>query len=247
MDDWVVLAGASGDIGQALAATAREQGLKLFALDIVEPPANVDLFRQVDLAGATDGQVSRVASDLGGLNVSYVVDVIGGATVDELKLSDQSLLPMAVARATVELNLLSAIAVMQICLPALRSSSGDRSVTFVSSINALGGYGIPAYSAAKAGLAGLAASYAVPLANVGIRVNAVALGTTRTANFARINLELGRSVDLNIIGGRLPRGRALTPEEVATTTLSLATRCPGVTGQVVVCDGAQSLARRPLD
>jgi 3-oxoacyl-[acyl-carrier protein] reductase len=163
--------------------------------------------------------------------------------VAELAEPDPARVPMDVIRRTVALNLFSAYGVLRATISQVRHAGGDRSYTFVSSANALGGYGAPGYSSAKAGLHGLVRSLAVPLGRDGVRVNAVALGTTRTANYTRIAAELGRIVDYAALGRRFPRGAVLEPTEAAQTLVSIGLDSPAVSGSVLIADAAQSIQR----
>ena len=56
---------------------------------------------------------------------------------------------------TIALNLSSHIYMTNILLPLLKNEDENRTITYVSSINALRAYDVPVYSAAKAALYGL--------------------------------------------------------------------------------------------
>jgi 3-oxoacyl-[acyl-carrier protein] reductase len=113
----------------------------------------------------------------------------------------------------------------------------------VGSINAFGGYGAPGYSAAKAGLIGLAKALAAPLGADGIRINCVALGTVDTANLHRLAAERAQELDLTAVAARTPLRRVLTPQEVASALVSVALDWPGLTGSTIVLDNGQTLIR----
>jgi 3-oxoacyl-[acyl-carrier protein] reductase len=90
------------------------------------------------------------------------------------------------------------------------------------------------YSAAKAGLVGLARSVAVDHAAEGITANAVAPGWIRTGS---------QTVDEASQAERTPIGRSATPDEVAACIAFLCS--PGssyLTGQCLVVDGGNSVA-----
>jgi len=63
---------------------------------------------------------------------------------------------------------------------AAMSRRGSGSLVFISSVNALGHYGNPAYSAAKAGLVAYAKAIAVERGGQGVRANVVCPGSVRT-------------------------------------------------------------------
>jgi NAD(P)-dependent dehydrogenase (short-subunit alcohol dehydrogenase family) len=144
----------------------------------------------------------------------------------------------------VENNLVVAFAAVRTVVAEPRVTGGDKSVTFISSINALGGFGAPGYSAAKAGLSGLAKALAPRLGADGIRINTLLLGTVRTPNL--LDLLRRRGLDerrLDELAGRSAPRRVLSPEDVARAALSLARDFPGMSGVDVVLDNGQTLTR----
>lgn len=243
--DVALVTGAAGDIGRALCAKLTRTGFSVVAWDVAPAPAGVEVttWQTVDLsADELPGSLAGSLSTAGPLR--GVFHVVGGSDPDELAQTDPALVPMDVFRRTVALNLCSAYAVLRATVGLMRASHGDRSYTFVSSINSLGGYGSPGYSAAKAGLHGMVRALAVPLGADGIRINAVALGSTRTANFARLADALGGRVDFERLGERTARGRILTPDEAAAAIAAVGVDNPALSGAVIVADAAQSIARR---
>lgn len=244
MDKWVVVSGASGDIGSAVCETAQAEGYKVVAIDLADPKVGPEEWLTIDLAEAGQPEVSQIQEFVTGRHVEYAIGVVGGAILGELVVNQIEDLSMEILRRSWDLNVSSAFALLLGTLPAIRKAdAAGRSVTFVSSINAFGGYGAVPYSSAKAGLGGLVASSAPDLASVNIRINALALGTTLTKKLEDISAAAGRSADFESLGSRLPRGRVLSSEESAMDIWALATQFTAVTGQVLVSDGAQSLAR----
>lgn len=242
--DVVLVTGCAGDIGRSLCRGLDERGYLVAGWDSVPLPDGISLahWEQLDL---TVEMSSPAAGDalrrLGRLR--YVFHVVGGSDVEELAQPDLAHVPLDVFRRTVALNLFSAYIVIGATIDVMREAGGDRGYTFTSSINAMGGYRAPGYSAAKAGLHGLTAALAPPLGAEGIRINAVALGTTRTANYANLANRLNRPVDFEYLGGRFPRKSVLTPDEAAAALISVGLDNPAVSGGVVVADAAQHLLR----
>ena len=114
----------------------------------------------------------------------HVVGIAGGALEVEVAAEAEDRLPtMEEFRALIEQNLTLQFRLVSAALPHLRragEAGRPASITLASSINALASYGLPAYSAAKAGLLGLAVALADPLGRQDIRVNVLALGTVPT-------------------------------------------------------------------
>jgi NAD(P)-dependent dehydrogenase (short-subunit alcohol dehydrogenase family) len=242
--DVALVTGSAGDIGQSLCQGLADRGYLVAGWDSAPPPDGVPVahWERLDLTvEVTAPAVTDALRRLGRLR--YVFHVVGGSDVEELAQRDLAHVPLEVFRRTVALNLFSAYIVVGATIDLMRQAGGDRGYTFTSSINAMGGYGAPGYSAAKAGLHGLTAALAPRLGTEGIRINTVALGTTRTANYADLGDRLNRPADFERLGARFPRRSVLTPGEAAAALLSVGLANPALSGQVVVADAAQHLLR----
>lgn len=91
-----------------------------------------------------------------------------------------------------------------------------------------------AYHAAKAAVVGLTRSVAIDVAPRGITCNAVAPGWVATPSSTAHELSMGEAT---------PMGRPGHPEEIASVVTFLASRAASyLTGQVIVVDGANSIA-----
>ena len=123
---------------------------------------------------------------------------------------------------------------LRTCWPGLVAGAG--SVVLVGSIvgSAEGSIRSPAYAAAKAGVEGLARSFAVIGAADGVRVNVVAPGAIATDFDQRLLPEDGRT--------DVPLGRMGTAEEVASVIAFLASSAASyVTGSVWTADGGRTV------
>jgi NAD(P)-dependent dehydrogenase (short-subunit alcohol dehydrogenase family) len=106
----------------------------------------------------------------------------------------------------------------------------------VTTVNALSALGYEAYSAAKAGLVSLTRSLAVRYGRYGVRANAVAPGTVRTAIW-RERLEKDPQV-FEKLAPWYPLGRVGEPEDIAPAILFLASdEAAWITGVVLPVDG----------
>jgi NAD(P)-dependent dehydrogenase (short-subunit alcohol dehydrogenase family) len=241
----VLVTGAAGAIGSATVLAFLGGGFRVVGLDREESveTSRGELYRGYRADLRDEEAVVRVldaASSFGPLG--HVVGIAGGALpVEPATQDDPSRLSTSDFRASIDANLTTQYAMLHAALPWLRASTGDRSVAFTSSFNALAGWGMPAYSAAKAGLIGLMRALAPVLGAEGIRVNVVAPGTIRTPRTEAIWRhdpehfpELERTTAL---------GRLGMPEDVARSFVALATQLTHVTGQVLVVDGGQLVKR----
>lgn len=143
--------------------------------------------------------------------------------------------PFSTISDSIDLNLKAHIRITQALLPLFASASlGDRSITYLSSINALLDCGGPGYSAAKAGLLGFVRACTSELGKDGIRVNAVLPGTVPTPNTVVDRTDLGLMLEKTALG------RLTTPQEVAEVIYALTQNMTCITGQFIVADCGQS-------
>lgn len=239
----VLVTGAAGAIGAAAARAFLSAGWRVVGLDrdgAVEEERPGYRGVRVDLSDEAALERAVAAVEPWG-PLAHVVGVAGGALPEEPSTQgDPAGIDPAVFRASIEANLTTQFLVLRACLPWMRRGTGDRSVTFTSSWNALTGCGMPAYSAAKAGIIGMMRALVGPLGREGIRVNVVAPGTIRTPRTEQI--WSGDPGHFERLAADVPLGRLGLPEDVARAFVGLA-GLSHVTGQVLVVDGGQLLAR----
>jgi len=136
-------------------------------------------------------------------------------------------------QAVVETNLTGAVRCCRHALPHLLASGTGRIINIASIAGIAGSAGQANYSAAKAGLIGLAEVLARELARPGVTVNTVAPGAIDAGIVAELPEEARkRLVDV------IPMGRMGTAEEVASLVVYLAGLDAGyITGQTIAVDG----------
>jgi len=185
---------------------------------------------KIDLTdtAATAQVAAEIARSHQVTTVVHNAGVIRPALLPDVKLQDFN--------ALVNLHLSAAILLTQACLPAMKAAGFGR-VVLVSSRAVLGLPTRTSYSATKAGMLGMARTWALELAPSGITVNVVAPGPIQTANFHGIVPEGSPQVDRVVQG--IPVKRLGQPDDVARAVMFFAAPEAGfITGQVLyVCGG----------
>ncbi|NJM09149.1 SDR family oxidoreductase [Candidatus Gracilibacteria bacterium] len=142
--------------------------------------------------------------------------------------------------AVMDVNLRGSFLCAQAVAPLMRARGGG-SIVCMSSVSAIRGgglFGASVYSAAKAGVLGLARALARELAPDGIRVNAVAPGLVDTDIFGGQLTEERRAEIVRSI----PLGRVAQPLDVARACLFLASDLAGyITGEVLDVNGGSHI------
>ena len=227
-----VVTGGSAGIGRAIAKRLLDAGYEVVSLD-VQPSglAHAKLKHvHVDLADqkATRQAATEVTRDHAVTTVIHNAGLIRPAHLDDVKLEDFG--------ALVNVHLAAAIILVQAALPTMKNAKFGR-VVLVSSRAVLGLATRTSYSATKAGMLGMARTWALELAPHGVTVNVVAPGPIQTANFHSIVPEGSPQVERVI--QTIPVKRLGQPDDVARAVMFFAERDAGfITGQVLyVCGG----------
>jgi NAD(P)-dependent dehydrogenase (short-subunit alcohol dehydrogenase family) len=239
-DKRIVVTGASGDLGRAMARRFLELGADL-ALQYRSDSAALEPV--LEAARETGREAFAVAADLAEPDgpdrlagevlrrwpsVDGLVNNAGGARPEPF----EAISPTAWDQA-LRLNLTAPFRLIQLLLPALRKEGG--SVVNVSSVAALtGGAFGPQYAASKAGLIGLTRSAARDLGVHGVRVNALAPGP--------VDSLMTSSLDGPVLEGIIRTTalrRLVDPLEVANAAAFLLGAGTAVSGQTLVVDAGR--------
>jgi NAD(P)-dependent dehydrogenase (short-subunit alcohol dehydrogenase family) len=167
----IVITGAFGVLGSALAKAAMDAGAKVALIDRATPPAwaqDALVLHGVDLTQASEVEpaMARIASELGGLDA--LLNIAGGFAWETLEGG-------AVETWTrlYQLNVVTAATASRAALPYLKRSDGGRIVNVGSAAALKAGAGMGAYAASKSGVHRLTESLAEELKAADVTVNAV--------------------------------------------------------------------------
>jgi len=229
----VVTGGASG-IGREICSELLARGDTVISLALEAGDLKHERFeaRRVDLTDrqATAAVARDIALQYSVHTLVHNAGAIRPAMLAEARPEDLD--------ALVNLHLGSAIQLAQAFLPGMRAAHFGR-IILIASRAALGLSGRTNYSATKAGLIGLARTWALELAADGITVNVVAPGPIRGTAMFHAVIERGSEREAALAAG-IPVKRLGEPDDVARAVGFFAdARNSFVTGQVLyVCGGA---------
>ena len=232
----IVTGGASG-IGAATVAQLRAAGARVAVLDLHDAPdADVSLRCDVGDEEQVVSGVGEAVEHLHGLDIAIVNAGVGGMSAI-LDLSTQEW------DRVMRVNLRGGFVTLRECARAMVKDERAGAIVVTTSVAGFLTDRLMAhYSVSKAGLAALVRVAARELGPHGIRVNAVAPGTTDTPMFAATDRMPGYREH---VAGRAALGRVGTAGEVAQAAVALCT-LDWVTGQILAADGGVSLAS-PID
>ena len=234
----VVLTGAGGGLGRALARGFAAAGARVVACDLegaeIGAAAETHLFDLGD-AAAVDRAAAAI---LAGGAPDVLVQNAGATRAETLDACDAQTVATEMA-----VNFGGPARLGQALLPAMRAQGG--AVVAIGSVNALAHFGNPAYSAAKAALLAWIRAIAVEEGPHGIRANAVIPASIRTGAWqARLDRDPGI---LDRLSRLYPLGRIVTPDEVTHAVLFLASPlASGITGATLTVDAGLSAGNLPF-
>lgn len=250
-DKVVVLTGASGGIGSAMAKKFSSLGAKLVLLDValerVEALAgNLQLensrvlCRTVDVADETSVQeaVDAIVDHFGRIDVLVNAAGIPGpsARVEDYSCAD--------ARRVLSVNLFGTFFMMHAVLPVMQRQKYGAILNF-GSVSGIVGYPFEsAYGASKAAIIHLTKNAASENGGNGVRINAISPGWVKTNMMSTIlnsykNVGFENAEENVTLG---PMGRPGTPEEMANAAAFLCSEeASYVNGTNFLVDGGMTL------
>ena len=219
---------------------------------------------RIAVAARTREQVERVAQEIGDGALALVCDVANPTSVSEMfaDLKPDILVNNAgIAESApfvntndelwhrhLAINLTGTFYCTRAALPAMLEKGWGRVINIASIAAKTGAPYIAAYAASKHGVLGLTRSVALEVATSGVTVNAICPGYVETEmverGVERITQRTGRTAEeaLDMLKRMSPQNRLVTPEEVASLALLLASEDGrGITGQGINIDGGSVL------
>lgn len=249
----IIITGAAGGIGLAIAKTFLNAGCTVVALDLEQD--NVDTAVAALGGSGVAGYACDVTREQSIQNILATVygrygkiDVlVNNAGLQHVAPLEQ--FPTEKFRQMLDVMLTAPFIAIKHVLPYMKKKGFGRIIN-MASINGLIGFaGKAAYNSAKHGLIGLTKVAALEAADHGITVNAICPGYVDTAlvrnqlnDIARMRGLPFQKVLEEVIYPLVPQKRLLSAEEVAQYVYFLSgDNAKGITGQAVVIDGGYTV------
>jgi NAD(P)-dependent dehydrogenase (short-subunit alcohol dehydrogenase family) len=232
----VVVTGAAGGVGQAVATWLAERGAEVFALDRRRPEAGAGAFVEVDVSSeaSIDTAVRQVQETAGRID-----GLVAAAGLSEEPTPAEEM-GLAVWQRTIGVNLTGVFLTCQRVGRVMLEQRAGRIVT-IASMSGAHIVNVPqqqvAYNASKGGLVAMTKSLAFEWASRGVRVNALSPGYVDTPL-------LGSKHDLHETWkAATPLRRFAEPDEVAAAAAwLLSDEAAFCCGTELLMDGGYSLA-----
>ena len=238
-----IITGSSSGLGRAAAIAFAELGASLVLADIdaeageetaelVRSVGGQALFLTTDVTNPEQvgAMVSGCVAAFGSLD--FAVNNAGttgkGGRTGEYDIADW--------HKTVGINLDGVFHCLRAELPIMAAAGKGAIVNVASGAGLVGFPGLPAYVASKHGVVGLTKASALEYAPVGVRINAVCPGSTRTAMLESY-MKGSPKIEKMMVAG-VPLGRLGRPEEIAAAILWLCSDASSfVVGHALAVDG----------
>jgi NAD(P)-dependent dehydrogenase (short-subunit alcohol dehydrogenase family) len=242
----VIVTGGSSGIGRAAALRFARQGDKVLVTGRRPGPLEETIAEHANIAGL----VADAASAEGAKRtIAKAIDIWGRVDALVNNAGAGAILPLADTTANritdiFSVNVLGPSLLASAAIPHLRATQG----TIVNVSSTFGHKpvaGLSHYAASKAALEHLTRCWALELAPLGVRVNAVAAGPTESgALTGMMGLSQEQAAAIKEQErARIPLGRRGVPDDVAGWIVRLAgPDSEWMTGQVVAIDGGLGLA-----
>lgn len=236
-----IVTGAASGIGRATAELFAAEGAHVLAVDLSDGALSeahgrnpaIDTFAaDIALSGSAEAIVREAVSRFGGLDI-----LVNNAGVGSNALAE--VMPVEEWDRVFSVNIRGTFLLCKAAIPELRKQEGGRIVNVASVMAEHTDYGLAAYAASKAGVAGLTRTLALELGKFGITANyilpgAIYTGMTRQ-NFDQTHIR-------QVWEKKAALRRLGQPIDIARGILFLASEDGGfVTGHGLTIDGGLTL------
>ena len=243
----VVITGGGQGLGKAMAKDLAVRGAKLALIDLnteqleataeecrqAGSPEAIPYLCNVSKEEEVTELFSTIPKDLGGLNgLINNAGVLRDGLMVKYKDEQISKMSMEQWQTVIDVNLTGVFLCAREFASQAIVNRQKGCIINISSISRAGNMGQSNYSAAKAGVASLAAVWAKELARYGIRANAIAPGFIETEMTGSMKPEA-----LDKIAAGIPAKRLGKPEEIARTVTFILEN-DYVNGRCIEVDGA---------
>jgi 3-oxoacyl-[acyl-carrier protein] reductase len=228
MSSIAVVTGANRGIGLAIATSLKASGVDVIATyrSGTAPAGFKSVVMDVTSAESVDAAFSQIEDQWG---IPDVIVMNAGITKDTLvlRMSEEDF------TSVLDANLSGAFRVAKRATKGLLKNKRGRLIFIGSVVGSVGAAGQVNYSASKAGLVGMARSFARELGSRSITANVVAPGFVETDMTSELDDKRREE-----IAAQVPLGRFCTAEEIADVVTFLASeKASYITGAVIPVDG----------
>jgi NAD(P)-dependent dehydrogenase (short-subunit alcohol dehydrogenase family) len=243
VDKVVVVTGGASGMGLAHCRRFAEAGYAVVVADLDENVAggvaaelgggSIGVAADITDTAAVEALFATVENELGRLDALVNnAGITGPGRVEELPESEFVRM--------LDVHVVGMFRCSKAAYPLLRRQGG--AVVNLSSTSAFAGMGSrTSYAAAKGAVSAFTRDLACEWIGDGIRVNAVAPGSTRTAMF--MNMVGAGKLDEEKVKRRIPAGRVAEPEELAEVVYFLASDAASyIVGQTILVDGGLTIS-----
>lgn len=180
--DIILITGGLGNIAKATIKKYLENECIVIATDIKENNSDEEFknnsnyeYYQCDVTSVESIKELKEKIEKKYNRITHIISMAGDAIGTDIQGIEH--VTIEDIDKTIKLNLSSHVYITTILLPLLKNESGNKTITYVSSINALRAYDAPVYSASKAALYGLVRGELQDLGKLQIRANIITPGT----------------------------------------------------------------------
>lgn len=238
----VLITGATGGIGQAMAICMAKEGARLIAHSRENNAASKNLISKLSKLGNAH---KAIFADLASPNA--IEGMFGKLPPIDILINNAGFCPKSPFleigldefESVMAVNFRAPFLISQHAAKKMRKGS---SILFIASVDGFHpGQGRSHYGASKAAELSLMKNMALELAPVGIRVNAISPGAIDTPMISRVKSD--KKKEATVLAG-IPQKRFGKPEEIAEAACFLVgPKCPYATGTMFTVDGGLTLVR----